>query len=72
MDIEKIRKITQEADVIVSAAAHGLITGKEAKHLKKVCIRKIREYLKDDLDTDVGDIPEIVAGPSAVPAIEHS
>ena len=68
MDVEKIRNITVEADVVDSAAAHGLITKQEQKHLKKVCIKKIRGYLKSDLDVDVGDIEDITVETPEVPA----
>ena len=70
MDMEKMNRIAQEAAAVNSCAAHGLITGKEAKHLKKVLIRKLRAYLEDDMAIDVGGIEDIAVEAPGVPAIE--
>lgn len=70
MDMEKMNKIAQEAAAVNSCAAHGLITDNEAKHLKKVLTKKLRGYLKPDMDKDVDDIEDIVVVESTTPQLE--
>lgn len=72
MDMEKMNRIAQEAAAVNSCAAHGLITDKESKHLKKVLTKKLRGYLKPDMDEDVEDVEDISVTTGKTPLLDNS